>query len=65
MVFVRFSGKNLLNRERKFVDTLQKRGIVTYPPEDGWIRFVTHHDVSSEDIEFFGSQLDSVLEETV
>jgi threonine aldolase len=64
MLFVRFSEKRLLNRERDFVDTLQNRGIVTYPPEDGWIRFVTHHDVSCEDIEVFESQLDSVLEET-
>jgi threonine aldolase len=62
MIFVRFRDERLRNREGVFVENLGKNGIVTYPPMDGWVRFVTHHDVSSEDIELFGSQIDSVLE---
>ncbi len=62
MIFVRFRDEKLLNRERLFVENLRKTGIVTYPPMDGWVRFVTHNDVSSEDVEVFGSQIDSVLE---
>jgi threonine aldolase len=64
MVFAHFKEKDLLNREERFVEVLKSRGIVTYPPEGGWVRFVAHNDVSFEDIEEFGSKLAAALEET-
>ena len=30
------------------VEELARRGVWSYPPFDGWIRFVTHHDVPPE-----------------
>jgi len=50
MIFVRFRAPGPVGREGALVDTLAEQGIRTYPPEEGWVRFVTHHDLSREDI---------------
>jgi threonine aldolase len=48
MFFVRFSAPHLLGREEALYLELARQGVRTYPPDDGWLRFVTHHDVSAE-----------------
>ena len=47
MLFVRFRGEHA-GREVRLVEELARRGVWSYPPFDGWIRFVTHHDVPPE-----------------
>jgi len=47
MLFVRFRGEHA-GREARLVEELARRGVRSYPPFDGWIRFVTHHDVPPE-----------------
>jgi hypothetical protein len=48
MFFVRFSAAHLLGREEALYLELARQGVRTYPPDDGWLRFVTHHDVGAE-----------------
>jgi threonine aldolase len=48
LFFVRFNAPHLLGREDTLVLELARRGVRTYPPDQGWLRFVTHHDVSAE-----------------
>jgi threonine aldolase len=47
MLFVRFRGEHA-GMEGRFVEELARRGVWSYPPFDGWIRFVTHHDVPAD-----------------
>jgi threonine aldolase len=49
MLFVRFRGEQA-GKEDRFVEELARRGVLSYPPFDGWIRFVTHHDVPADRI---------------
>lgn len=51
MLFVRFLPEEHRGKEARLVEGLAAEGVLTYPPEDGWLRFMTHHDVSFEDIE--------------
>jgi len=50
MLFVRFRREHA-GREGRLVEELARRGVLTYAPEEGWIRFVTHHDVPAEQVE--------------
>ena len=50
MLFVRFRGEHA-GRETRLVEELARRGVWSYPPSDGWIRFVTHHDVPAERVQ--------------
>lgn len=36
----------------EFYEFLSKNGVLTYPPRNGEIRFVTHNDVSKSDVDF-------------
>jgi len=54
MIFVRFADPGLAARESELVALLAERGVITYPPEDGWVRFVAHHDVSREQVDAAG-----------
>jgi len=36
--------------EQRLVETLESNGLVTYPPEDGEWRFVTHHPLTAKDM---------------
>jgi len=47
MLFVRFRGPHA-GKESRFVEELARRGVWCYPPSDGWVRFVTHHDVPAD-----------------
>jgi threonine aldolase len=50
MVFLRFRPGHGADPEERFVAALRRHGVVTYPPEGGWLRFVTHLDVSPTDL---------------
>jgi threonine aldolase len=63
MVFARFRPGSGPDAEERCVAALQRHGILTYPPEHGWIRFVTHNDVSAADIDHVIGSLAAVLAE--
>jgi threonine aldolase len=46
MLFVRFKRADAREAGKRLVDALGQEGVLTYEPEDGWVRFVTHADVS-------------------
>jgi threonine aldolase len=50
MLFVRFRGEHA-GREARLAEELARRGVLTYPPDEGWLRFVTHHDVSPAQVQ--------------
>jgi threonine aldolase len=50
MFFLRYRGSGDQNREQRLAEELIKSGVRINPPEDGWIRIVTHNDVSAEDV---------------
>ena len=50
MIFVRFKPPADAASGGRLVAELGRRGVLTYPPEDGWVRFVTHHDVGEQDL---------------
>ncbi len=60
MVFVRFRSVAARSPKRDS-SALRRRGILTYPPEGGLVRFVTHHDVTAADIDRVIASLDAVL----
>lgn len=45
----------------KFHGVLEQNGILTYPPRKGEIRFVTHYDISDDDIKKFKDFLPEAL----
>jgi threonine aldolase len=51
MFFVRFRANGLRGKETRLSEELAGGGVLVHPPADGWLRFVTHHDVSFEDIQ--------------
>jgi threonine aldolase len=58
MFFVRFRPDGLEGKEARLLEELAVGGVLTYPPEDGWLRFVTHHDVSFDDIQIACRQVE-------
>jgi threonine aldolase len=58
MIFVRFRSEQHRGKEAQFVETLAGGRVLTYPPEEGWLRFMTHHDVSFEDVEIACRQVE-------
>jgi len=63
MVFVRFRPGCGAEPEARFVAALRRLGILTYPPEGGRLRFVTHHDVTAADIDRVIVSLEPALAE--
>ena len=63
MLFARFKEGLLRGKENRFVEVLKTHDVLTYPREGGWMRLVTHNDVSFEDIERVCSILGPVLDE--
>jgi threonine aldolase len=51
MFFLRFQPGPYTGLETELVVRLREAGILVYQPFNGWIRFVTHHDVSREEIQ--------------
>jgi threonine aldolase len=50
MFFLRYREQDAPEREQRLARELISRGILINPPEDGWIRIVTHNDVSAQDV---------------
>jgi threonine aldolase len=51
MFFLRYRGPGDGDREQRLVAELLREGLSINPPDDGWIRIVTHHDVSNEAVQ--------------
>jgi len=47
----------------RFVERLRGEGVIVNPPKNRRIRFITHHDVSADDVEFAGRIVRKVLKE--
>lgn len=64
MVFFRLSGgpAELPDTESAFLDACRQKGYLTYEPEGGWFRFVTHREITAEDVESFGRDLPGIIE---
>jgi len=63
MFFIRFIKDEHIGLENRFVEILKEHGILTYPPEDGWIRFVTHQDVTFKDMEVIEGKMTRIFAE--
>lgn len=63
MFFIRFREGNYHGLEDRFVEKFKKHGILIHPPEDGWIRFVTHHDVTFKDMEVIEQKITRIFAE--
>ena len=62
MFFIRFKDGDFLGMEDLFAAVLKEHGIITYARLGGWMRFVTHNDISSEQVQYTASCLPEVLE---
>ncbi|HUV08203.1 MAG TPA: GntG family PLP-dependent aldolase [Spirochaetia bacterium] len=61
MFFARFREGELAGMENRFVEILKSYGVLTYPAEGGWLRFVTHYHVSLKELKALGSKMDTIL----
>jgi len=50
MFFLRYRDRGDGKREQRLARELIDSGVKINPPEEGWIRIVTHNDVSSDDV---------------
>jgi len=48
MFFLRYRDPGDGDREQRLVEELLREGVCINPPDDGWIRIVTHHDIPAE-----------------
>jgi threonine aldolase len=62
MFFLRYREQDAPERQQRLTRELIRRGILVNPPEDGWIRIVTHHDVSAEDVQRARSLIEEAIE---
>ena len=62
MVFIELKNTSL-EKEEKFLSILKAQGILTYPPENGIFRFVTHRDFTDEQLKLFLKLLPVIVEE--
>ena len=60
MVFVQ--AKNIEKNE-SWINNLKKRGIITYPPENNWIRFVFHHGIKSNQMDILLDRMKESINE--
>jgi threonine aldolase len=61
MVFLTLDEALPPGAQEMFLTALEERGIRTYPPEDGWFRFVTHREVTAEDIMYIKTCLPEIV----
>jgi threonine aldolase len=64
MVFCRVldeTGTPSAEKAARFVELLARHAVLTYPPFDGLIRFVTHHGIGMEEMGY----IDSIMPEVV
>jgi threonine aldolase len=62
MFFLRYREPTAKGMEQRLAEELIKRGVRINPPEDGWIRIVTHNDVSAEDVQRARSLIEAAVE---
>jgi threonine aldolase len=65
MVFVRFRPPAGERENEALVASLARRGVLTYPPDGGWVRFVTHHDAAAQQIEAACRAVPAAVEEAL
>lgn len=65
MFFLRFVAGPYRGLEDALVARLSEAGILVYPPFDGCIRFVTHHDVSMADLKQAAGLIEPLVERFV
>jgi threonine aldolase len=65
MLFVRFRRPAPASAEAALVGSLARRGVLTYPPDGGWVRFVTHVDVAGDAIERACRAIPGAVEEAL
>ena len=63
MCWVRFRPGFGADPESRFVEALRRYGILTYPPHQGWLRFVTHADVPAAGVDRVIDSLEDALAE--
>ncbi|MDC7218838.1 MAG: GntG family PLP-dependent aldolase [Spirochaetales bacterium] len=63
MVFMQIDNLDDREKELAFLEILKSYKILTYPPEEGWFRFVTNNEVSNEDINYFLKSLPLIHED--
>ncbi|UCF99785.1 MAG: low specificity L-threonine aldolase [Spirochaetaceae bacterium] len=61
MFFLRYRDCVSADREERLAEELVKAGVRVNPPEDGWIRIVTHHDVSTVDLSLIHRQIEMAV----
>lgn len=61
MFFVNFNKKYRNQNPAKFVELLKEQGILTYPPEEDTLRFVTHRWITKADIDYIINQLPEIV----
>jgi len=64
MVFLKLKTEDI-KVSFKFIDILKKYNILTYPPENNLIRFVTHNNVSKENIDYIISKLPEIIQDLI
>ena len=62
MFFLRYREQGSGNREQRLAEQLINAGVKINPPDDGWIRIVTHNDVKPEDIDRACELIEKVVE---
>lgn len=58
MVFADFNDDK---KALKFVDGLRRKNVLVYPPENGFVRFVFHREITGEDLVYVLSVLPEVI----
>lgn len=61
MFFIQFKNESFKNKQDKFVEYLKTFNILTYPPEGGWIRFVTHNDAKDSDVDYVIEKIPEIV----
>ena len=61
MFFARFVEGDFTGMENRFVRVLEENGVLTYPAEGGWLRFVTHYHVGMEEIRDVASRMEGMI----
>ncbi|MCK5735212.1 MAG: threonine aldolase, partial [Spirochaetaceae bacterium] len=62
MVFLKLRTGGV-QAEAGFLTLLKEAGILTYPPESGVFRFVTHRDITDENLTHTVNKLSQIAEE--
>lgn len=59
MVFLKVEQEGM--DEAEFVRRLEERGVLTFPPEGGELRFVMHHGIDEEQVQYCARAMKEVL----